>query len=131
LNVALVGDFAQLPPVGDTPLYAPPSNAASKNGNLSRDGGALYRLFTLSFRLQIVHRQGGDSPDQLVFRNLLSHASRGELTQEEWRLLVSRSERNLIGMRAVRSTGTAVQLYGHVMGTVGPSIVRSLCFADP
>ena len=95
LNVALVGDFAQLPPVGDTPLYSPPSTAASENGCLSRDGSALYRLFNQSFRLRVVHRQGGDSPDQVTFRNLLFHASRGGLTEEEWRLLNSRSERKL------------------------------------
>jgi hypothetical protein len=40
-------------------------------------------------------------------------------------------EKWFLGMRAVRSTGTAVQLYGHVTGTVEPSTVRSLCFADP
>jgi hypothetical protein len=27
----------------------------------------LYRLFTQSFRLQVVHRQGGDSPEQVTF----------------------------------------------------------------
>lgn len=67
LNVALVGDFAQLPPVGDTPLYSPPSSAASENGCLSHDGSTLYHLFRKSFRLQIVHRQGGDSPEQVQF----------------------------------------------------------------
>ncbi|KAF8805717.1 hypothetical protein BYT27DRAFT_7103895, partial [Phlegmacium glaucopus] len=48
-----------------------------------------------SFRLQVVHRQGGDSPDQVTFRNILSHASCGGLNQEAWRLLSSLSERNL------------------------------------
>ncbi|KDR84161.1 hypothetical protein GALMADRAFT_275343 [Galerina marginata CBS 339.88] len=76
LNVAIVGDFAQLPPVGDTPLYSPPSTAASDNGCLSRDDRAGF-------------------PDQVTFRILLSHASRGGLTEEEWRLLDSRSERKL------------------------------------
>lgn len=91
LNVALVGYFAQLPPVGDTPLYSPPSTAASENGCLSRDGSVLYRQFRQSFRLQVIHRQGGDSLEQVTFRNLLSHASRGGLNQEEWQLLNSRS----------------------------------------
>ena len=95
LSIALVGDFAQLPPVGDTPLYSPPSSAATDNGCLSRDGSALYHLFTLSFRLSIVHRQGGDSPEQLGFRNLLSHASRGGLHLEEWMLLDARTQHKL------------------------------------
>ena len=93
--VALVGDFAQLPPVGDTPLYSPPSSLASDNGCLSRDGSALYRLFRTSFQLQVVHRQGGNSPEQIMFRNLLSHASRGGLHIDEWKLLDSRSQNKL------------------------------------
>jgi hypothetical protein len=95
LNMALVGDFAQLPPVGDTPLYSPPSSAATENGNLGRDGSVLYRLFTKSYRLQIVHRQLGDSPVQVRFRDLLRHASQGGLSREEWEFLDSRNERKL------------------------------------
>ncbi len=75
INVALVGDFAQLPPVGDTPLYSPPTSAATDNGVLGREGSTLYRLFSASFRLQVAHRQGGDSPEQIKFRDLLRHAS--------------------------------------------------------
>jgi len=95
LNIALVGDFAQLPPVGDTPLYSPPSSAATENGNLGRDGSVLYRLFSRSFRLQIVHRQLGDSPEQVRFRDLLRHASQGALNRQEWEFLDSRNERKL------------------------------------
>ena len=95
LNIALVGDFAQLPPVGNTPLYSPPSSAATENGNLGRDGSVLYQLFTRSYRLQIVHRQLGDSPEQVRFRDLLQHASQGGLSCEEWEFLDSRTERKL------------------------------------
>jgi hypothetical protein len=95
LNIALIGDFAQLPPVGDTPLYSPPSSATSENGCFSRDGNTLYRLFSTSFSLQTVHRQDGNSPSQVQFRNLLRHASHGSLTREEWGLLNSCFENNL------------------------------------
>jgi ATP-dependent DNA helicase PIF1 len=95
LNVALVGDFAQLPPVGDTPLYSPPPPAATENGCLGRDGSSLYHLFTRSFSLQIAHRQAGDSPEQIQFRTLLRNASQGSLTVDKWKLLNSRFERNL------------------------------------
>jgi hypothetical protein len=56
-EIALVGDFAQLPPVGDTPLYSPPS-AATDNGVLGGEESTLHRLFSESFRLQVVHRLG-------------------------------------------------------------------------
>ena len=64
VSVALFGDFAQLPPVGDTPLYSPPSTATTENGMMRREGGTVYCLFSDSFCLRIVHRQQGDSPDQ-------------------------------------------------------------------
>ena len=92
VNVAIIGDFAQLPPVGDTPLYSPPSVAPTDNGQLSRDGSILYFLFQESYRLQTVHRQGGDSPEQIRFRNLLRHASQGHLSEDEWRHLNTRAE---------------------------------------
>jgi hypothetical protein len=92
LNLALVGDFAQLPPVGDRPLYSPPSTDTTDNGALSRDGSRLYREFTQSLRLRVVHRQEGDSPEQLAFRSFLQHASNGGLTVDEWKELQTRGE---------------------------------------
>jgi hypothetical protein len=110
INVSLVGDFAQLPPVGDTPLYSPPTTAATDNGALGRDGSTLYRLFSKSFRLQIVHRQGGDSPEQIKFRDLLRHASNGGLSEGEWKMLNTRTERNL-SLAERQSFHDAVCLY--------------------
>ncbi|CAK5270705.1 unnamed protein product [Mycena citricolor] len=95
LNLALVGDFAQLPPVGDRPLYAPPSTDVSDSGSMSRDGSRLYQMFTESYRLRVVHRQQGDSPEQTAFRNLLHHASKGSLSVAEWETLQTRCFSNL------------------------------------
>jgi ATP-dependent DNA helicase PIF1 len=92
LSIAIVGDFAQLPPVKDTPLYSPP---ATEDGKLGREGSVLYKLFTRSYRLQIVHRQLGDTPEQVRFRDLLRHASQGGLSRDEWKFLNSRNERKL------------------------------------
>ncbi|EDR02222.1 uncharacterized protein LACBIDRAFT_332574 [Laccaria bicolor S238N-H82] len=94
-HIALFGDFPQLPPIGDTPLYSPPSTATTDNGALSRDGSALYWLFVSSFCLRVIHRQQGASIEQENFRKLLLHASKGGLTQEDWTLLDSRAERRL------------------------------------
>jgi ATP-dependent DNA helicase PIF1 len=95
INLALVGDFAQLPPVGDTPLYSPPSSAHTDNGELGRAGSVLYRLIAKSYHLRIIHRQLGDSPEQIQFRNLLRHASQGALNRQEWEFLDARNERKL------------------------------------
>lgn len=96
-NIALIGDFAQLPPVGDRALYASPARVedTSENAQLSRDGHTLYQLFLRSFCLQVVHRQQGNSEAQLKFRALLAHAASGGLTVEDWNLLITRCKENL------------------------------------
>jgi ATP-dependent exoDNAse (exonuclease V) alpha subunit len=91
LHVVLCGDFAQLPPVGDRPLYGSPSSGSP----LSSDGNILYKLFKKSYCLKVLHRQEGDSPDQLAFKSLLKHASHGGLSFEDWEFLNKRAEANL------------------------------------
>jgi hypothetical protein len=49
----------------------------------------------LQYHLQIIHRQLGDSPEQVRFRDLVRHASQGGLSREEWEFLDSRTERKL------------------------------------
>ncbi len=96
-HVAIVGDFAQLPPVGDRPLYSPPGplDNASERAQANHHGSMLYLMFTTSFRLRIVHRQLGDSAEQQRFRALLDHASSGGLTTDDWKLLLTRSQSKL------------------------------------
>jgi hypothetical protein len=94
-HLALVGDFAQLPPVGDRPLYSPPSTDTTENGGLSRDGSRLYQRFTESYALRVVHRQQGESREQREFRSLLHHASKGGISVDEWKLLQTRSSANV------------------------------------
>jgi hypothetical protein len=90
-----IGDFAQLPPVGDRALYAPPSSDTTDNGALSRDGSRLYQAFTQSFQLRVVHRQEGDSLEQHAFHLLLQHASSGSITMDEWKQLQTRAAHTL------------------------------------
>ncbi|KAK7049009.1 hypothetical protein R3P38DRAFT_2505290 [Favolaschia claudopus] len=90
MNISLVRDFAQLPPVGNRPLYAPPSTDITDNGALSRNGSCLYQAFSESYLLRVVHRQTGDSPAQQAFHSLLQHASQGSLSVEEWKTLQTR-----------------------------------------
>ena len=96
-HMALIGDFAQLPPVGDRALYVlpPPQTDTSDNAQLSRNGFTLYRSFTASFCLKVIHRQQGDSPQQQLFRTLLLNARNGGLTVEDWQVLQSRQDTNV------------------------------------
>lgn len=91
LHVLLCGDFAQLPPVGDRPMYGRPSPGSP----LSLDGSILYSLFKKSYCLKVLHRQEGESPEQLAFKSLLKHASHGGLSLEDWQFLNQRAEANL------------------------------------
>ena len=52
ISVIMFGDFGQLPPVGDSPLYAPPST-----NDLSQQGYQVYHLFQSVMVLDQVHRQ--------------------------------------------------------------------------
>ncbi|KAJ6497223.1 hypothetical protein C8R47DRAFT_1069263 [Mycena vitilis] len=47
--------------------------------SLSIDGSTFYHLFDKSYRLQVLHRQQGESEDQLAFKSVLKHASQGGL----------------------------------------------------
>ena len=89
-NLSLIGDFAQLPPVKDRALYAPPATEPTELGQLSLDGHNLYQSISRSFRLQTIHRQQGNSEGQVHFRTLLKNASNGGLTFQDWQLLQTR-----------------------------------------
>ena len=69
VGVLLFGDFAQLPPVGDTPLYS--SKLPQKP--LQFAGKDTYLSFNQSVTLQHIFHQQGDDPVSQQFRNLLLH----------------------------------------------------------
>ena len=69
IGVLLFGDFAQLPPVGDSPLYS--SKVPLKP--LPIAGRSVYLSFNQSVTLQRIFRQQGDDPVSQHFRDLLLH----------------------------------------------------------
>ena len=72
----LLGDFGQLPPVGDQALYV------SGNGSIISDHGhSLYRLFNTVI-LDDVMQQAGSNPEAIVFINLLLRMRDGKVTEE-------------------------------------------------
>ena len=77
----LFGDFGQLPPVMDLPLYTLESCSS-----LSDLGKSAYQLFNKAIVLDQVMRQSGDDDQQIIFHNILL---RLKLTTSDWQCLMS------------------------------------------
>ena len=82
----LTGDWGQLPPVMDLPLYTTVSRT-----ELSDLGSIDYHLFDHAVVLDRVMRQAGQDADQECFRNLLLRLRNAELTVEDWKYLMTRT----------------------------------------
>ena len=86
LSVIVVGDIAQLPPVGDKPLYhSMPKTDKQIQGHL------MYQQFNKVVALTVNHRVDGNSSEQHLFRDLLLRARNGESTPADWHTLLSRT----------------------------------------
>jgi hypothetical protein len=86
MSVILMGDFGQLPPVGDKPMYVTGSGSV-----VSDHGHSLYLMFDSVIILQQVMRQAGEDPEAIEFRGLLMRMRNGEVTEEDWKLLLQHS----------------------------------------
>ena len=62
----LFGDFGQLSPVMDLPLYT-----TTSCNEISDLGSTTYHYFNTAIVLDQIMRQHGDDPDQMLFRNIL------------------------------------------------------------
>ena len=71
----LFGDFGQLPPVMDLPLYTTASCSA-----LSDLGSSAYQLFDHAVVLKQVMRQSGQDATQVLFRHILLRLRNAQLT---------------------------------------------------
>ncbi|EXX58457.1 Pif1p [Rhizophagus irregularis DAOM 197198w] len=86
-SVIMFGDFGQLPPVLDLPMYA-----NTKRDALSNSGLAVYKKFGEVYKLETIQRQSGNSKEQQEFRNILLRMRNGESTIDDWKILTTRIE---------------------------------------
>ena len=89
-SVILFGDFAQLPPVGDRPLYSSPPATM-----LAQQGYSVYTLFENVVVLNENVRQNGNNPEAEEFRELLLRMRDGIVTEEDWHKLQERAPQNV------------------------------------
>ena len=88
MSMIMTGDFGQLPPVGGKPLYT-----LDPKDQLNQEGFQAYPTFTEVFILYKVQRQdtaGAEDVCQQGFIDLLPRTRDGELTQDDWNLLLER-----------------------------------------
>ncbi|KAF4617233.1 hypothetical protein D9613_005788 [Agrocybe pediades] len=88
VNIITAGDFAQLPPVGDTKLYAPLNKFKGKtiDGQNILFGQILWNSFRDVVMLTEPMRQSG--PDNLEYVNLLARLKTGNCLARDYQLLL-------------------------------------------
>ena len=84
MSVILVGDIAQLPPIGDTVLYH-----KKPTGDARLQGFCSYNSFKVVVKLKTSQRV--NSPQEEMFRSLQIRLRNGKSTLEDWKILLSRS----------------------------------------
>lgn len=104
LNVLLMGDFYQLPPVMEKPLYFSkelknPAELAGRNA---------YYAFNKTVELTQIHRQQGN--EQAPFRLALEGLRNNQPTLEDWELLCSRVQSRQ-SLEEVASFDGAIRIY--------------------
>ena len=85
-SILLFGDFGQLPPVMDLPIYTTVTRS-----DLSDQGYRAYSQFETAFTLTQVIRQSGQDPDQTRFRDILMRLRNGDTTMEDWNHLMEQT----------------------------------------
>ena len=84
-SIVLIGDPAQLPPVSDKPLYhAKPSHPVGEQGYYA------YMMLNHVVTLTVNLRVKGTNPDKILFRDFLSRLCNGEMSEVDWKLLLTR-----------------------------------------
>ena len=85
-SVIIFGDFGQLPPVMDLPLYTTISRS-----DLSEQGRCAYLHFNKVVVLDQVIRHAGQDPQQIQFWEILLRLRDGISTMDDWNYLMQRT----------------------------------------
>ena len=112
----LFGDFGQLPPVMDLPLYTVVSRSL-----LSDLGRSAYQLFDKAIVLDQILRQCGEEEDQMLFRDILIRLRNAELTITDWQCLMEQTPARVTNLSPFTS---ALHLYPTVEAVVQHNLAK-------
>ena len=110
----LFGDFGQLPPVMDLPLYTTSASSA-----LSDLGSNAYQMFDKAITLDQIMRQAGQDPSPVLFRDILLRLRNGETTESDWKHLMTRTP---VHITDTSEFDSALRLYPTVEAVVDHNV---------
>ena len=119
----LFGDFGQLPPVMDLPLYTTVSRSP-----LSDQGSAAYQLFDRAIVLKQMMRQSGQDPDQVLFRDILLRLRDARLTISDWEQLMKQTPAEVSDLAPFTNT---LHLHPTIEAVVEHNVARLRASGDP
>ena len=119
----LFGDFGQLPPVMDLPLYTTDSRS-----ELSDQWRAAYQTFHQVVVLDQVMRQAGQDPRQVQFRDILLRLRDAKVTVADWNHLMTRTPTRV---QDVSPFATALHLIPTVEAVVEYNVAQLQASGQP
>lgn len=122
-SVLLFGDFGQLPPVMDLPLYTTSTSSA-----LSDIGASAYQSFSHAVVLDQIMRQAGQDPSQVFFRELLLRLRDGNVTEQDWKHLMARTPAHITDISPFT---TALHLFPTVDAVVEHNVSKLHASGQP
>ncbi|KAB2111480.1 hypothetical protein AG0111_0g1919 [Alternaria gaisen] len=117
MNIIIMGDFYQLPPVGEHPMYFSKKTHDPDVAQAQR----LYCRFDKTITLNVVKRQTGIDAIAEAFRQCLDHLRHDRVDVKDWKLLSSRVQSQLPDAERLKfadalrifSKKESVRLYNH------------------
>ena len=119
----LFGDFSQLPPVMDLPLYTTVSRTP-----LFDVWKAAYQLFNHAVILDQVMRQAGQKPNQVLFRDILLRLRDAQVTTADWQHLMKQTAAQ---MQDLVPFTTALHLHPTVEAVVEHNVTKPHANGQP
>jgi ATP-dependent DNA helicase PIF1 len=89
----LFGDFGQLPPVGDSPVYS--YKPSHRRAALTAEGHNAFLSFNKSITLSTIYRQAGQDEEQIAFREALLRLRTYSTNDQDYALFSTRFWNNL------------------------------------